>query len=166
MTLKDIGEYKAKLLNMISDNEDIGELILGEKYDKDNSDEMLYENLFPFLFVQDVQTVTKSYLCIEVDVPRTIDFTFKDMKVIVWCYCHKDIIKYNKRGYKGTRVDILSDMVDRMLNSSNKFGLGRLHLQSATYFSPALKFYGRQLIYNCSEFNIKNKLTGELYEQI
>ena len=98
------------------------------------------------------------YICLEVDIPRTIDFTYKDMKITVWCYCHKGIMRYSYKGYLGTRADILSDMVDRLLNSSNNYGPGRLRLQSSTYFSPSKDFYGRQLIYSCPEFNINQKL--------
>ena len=158
MTLNDIGDYKNRLLNMILDSNEVGELLTNGKFDPNDAEDLIYKNIFPFLYVEDVQTTTQTYVCIEVDVPRTMDFTFKDMKVIVWCYCHKNIMKYRKKGYKGTRSDILSTMVDNLLNSSNNFGLGRLKLQSATYFSPGQKFYGRQLIYECAEFNIEKKI--------
>ena len=159
MTLKDIGKYKHRLLSIIVNSKDICEAILGVNYNEENVDEeLIYNNIFPYLYIDDTQTEQKSYICIEVDVPRTMDFTYKDMKIIVWCYCHKGIMKYSKKGYSGTRSDILSDMVDRLLNSSNNFGLGRLKLQSCTYFSPSKEFYGRQLIYSCPEFNIEKKL--------
>lgn len=159
MTLKDIGNYKGEVMSTILKSEDIGKLILGKAYNPNTAqDDLLYTNVFPYLYVNDTQTETKSYVCFEVDVPRTMDFTYKNMKVIVWCYCHKEIMKYSHKGYRGTRADILTDMVDRLLNSSNKFGLGRLELQSANYFQPSKGFYGRQLVYSCAEFNIDKKL--------
>lgn len=161
MTLKDIGIYKNRLLSTIVNSEDICELILGKDYDKTNVDKkLIYKNVFPYLYVDETQTKQESYICIEVDVPRTIDFSFKDMKIIIWCYCHKSIMKYSKKEYLGTRADILSDMVDRFLNSSNDFGIGRLKLQSCTTISSSKEHYGRQLIYSCSEFNIDKKLGG------
>lgn len=159
MTLRDIGKYKNRLFSSIVQSEDVAELILGKNYDKENVDELLtYKHIFPYLYIDDTQTQQCSYVCVEVDVPRTMDFSYKDMKVIIWCYCHRGIMKYSKSGYLGTRADILTDMVDRLLNSSNNFGLGRLRLQSATYLVPNKEFYGRQLIYTCPEFNIDNKL--------
>lgn len=158
MTLKDIGVYKNRLLSAIIQSKDVCELILGNDYSDTNIDEQLiYKNVFPYLYVDETQTKQESYICIEVDVPRTMDFSFKDMKIIIWCYCHKDIMKYSKKGYLGTRADILSDIVDRFLNGSNNFGLGRLKLQSCTFISPGKEYYGRQLIYSCSEFNIDKK---------
>lgn len=159
MTLKDIGIYKTRLLSAIVNSKDICELILGNGCGNDNLDErLMYKNVFPFLYIDDTQTKQESYICIEVDVPRTMDFTFKDMKVHVWCYCHKDIMQYQKNDYLGTRTDILSDMVDRLLNSSNDYGLGRLKLKSCDHFYPSKEHYGRELIYSCTEFNIDKKL--------
>ena len=159
MTLKDIGTYKDRIISNIVTSDDICSTILGDKYTGgDASSLLVYKNVFPYLYIDDTQTNQESYICVEVDVPRTMDFTYKDMRIIVWCYCHKGIMKYKYNGYRGTRSDILSDMVDRLLNSSNDFGLGRLKLQSCTYFSPSKEFYGRQLIYSCPEFNIDKKL--------
>lgn len=161
MTLKDIGKYKNRLFSTITQSEDIAELMLGQNYDKENGDEILTEkHIFPYLYVDDTQVEQLSYICLEVEVPRTMDFSFKDMKVIIWCYCHRGIMKYSKKDYLGTRADILSDMVDRLLNSSNNYGLGRLRLQSTTYIMPGKNYYGRQLIYTCPEFNIDKKIRG------
>ena len=159
MTLKDIGVYKNRLLTTIMNSEDVCETILGKGYNKTNVDEQLiYKYIFPYLYVDETQTEVKSYICIEVSVPRTHDFTYKDMKVDIWCYCHKDIMKYSKNGFLGTRSDILSDMVDRLLNSSNNYGIGRLKLQSCIPINISKTHYGRHLTYSCAEFNIENKI--------
>ena len=159
MTLKDIGVYKNRLLTTIMSSEDVCELILGKGYDKTDVDEQLvYKHIFPYLYVDETQTEVKTYICMEVSVPRTHDFTYKDMNVDIWCYCHKDIMKYSKKGFLGTRADILSDMVDRLLNSSNNYGIGRLKLQSCIPINISKTHYGRHLTYSCAEFNIENKI--------
>lgn len=159
MTLKDIGVYKNRLLTTIMSSEDVCELILGKGYDKTDVDEQLiYKHVFPYLYVDETQTEVKTYICMEVSVPRTMDFTYKDMKVDIWCYCHKNIMKYSKKGFLGTRSDILSDMVDRLLNSSNNYGIGRLKLQSCVPLNISTNYYGRHLTYGCAEFNIETKI--------
>lgn len=159
MTLKDIGVYKNRLLTTIMKSEDICELILGKGFDKTDIDEQLiYKHVFPYLYVDDTQTTTETYICVEVSVPRTHNFTYKDMQVDIWCYCHKNIMKYSKKGYLGTRADIVSDMIDRLLNSSNDYGLGRLKLQSSVPLNISKAHYGRHLIYTCAEFNIEKKM--------
>jgi hypothetical protein len=132
---------------------------LGKNYDKTDVDEkIMYKNVFPYLYVDDTQTGVKTYVCVEVSVPRTHDFTYKNMKVDIWCYCHKDIMKYSKRGYLGTRADILSDIIDRLLNSSNNYGIGRLKLESCMPIDISKSHYGRHLTYSCAEFNIEKKM--------
>ena len=159
MTLKDIGTYKNRLLTTIVKSDDICELILGKDYDKtDVDDKLIYKNVFPYLYVDDTQTTAETYICIEVSVPRTHDFTFKDMKIDVWCYCHKNVMKYSKKGYLGTRADIAGDMIDRLLNSSNNYGLGRLKLISSVPLNISATHYGRHMTYTCVEFNIEKKM--------
>lgn len=161
MTLKDVGIYKSRLVSFILLSDDICELLLGKDYNKETvDDDLIYKYVFPYLYVNDTQVETKSYICMEVDVPRVANFSFKDMKIIIWCYCHKDkdYMRYSKKGFLGTRADILTDMLDRKLQSSREFGIGRLQLNSATYLTIGDKYYGKQLIYSCSEFNLDNKL--------
>lgn len=129
--------------------------MLGENYTSEDADNMIYDQLFPYLYVDETQTEVRTYLCIEVDIPRIATATIKDMKIIIWAYCHKDCMKYTKRGYLGTRADILVDMVERQLHSSREFGIGKLHLESASHFFPSNKYYGRQMIFSISDFATK-----------
>lgn len=129
--------------------------MLGEKYGEEDVDNMIYDQLFPYLYVDETQTEVRPYLCVEVDVPRIATATIKDMKIIIWAYCHKDCMKYTKKGYLGTRADILADMVERQLHDSRDFGIGKLHLDSVSYFFPNTKYYGRQMIYSIPDFTVK-----------
>lgn len=90
MTSKDIGKYKNTLVATIISSKDICETITGSNYEQECIDEkLLYRNIFPYLYVDDTQTNQESYICVEVDIPRTMNFTYKDMRIIIWCYCHK-----------------------------------------------------------------------------
>ena len=66
-------------------------------------------------------------------------------------------MKYSKKGYKGSRTDILADMIERCLCDSDKFGIGKLHLDSVTHIYPNTKTYGRQMIFTIPDFKIKEK---------
>ena len=154
--LKDIGSCKQRLLTAFVSNDDICELLFNKKpYTEDDVENLMYKQLFPYLYTDETQTETLTYLCFEVDVPILSSGTVKDMKIIVLAYCHKDIMKYSKKGYYGTRVDILADMVERQLRDSYDFGIGKPELISVTNFFPNNKYYGRQLVYNVPEFKVK-----------
>lgn len=156
--LKDMGAYKNTLLSTIINSDDICELLFNKKpYDEDDVENLVYTQIFPYLYIDETQTKVLTYLCFEIDIPRIPTGTIKDMKLIVWAYCHKDTMKYSKKGYSGTKVDILADMVESQLRESDKFGIGKLQLLSCTYFSPNSKYYGKQLVYNMPDFKISNR---------
>lgn len=156
--LKDMGSYKNTLLSALINSDDICELLFNKKpYSEDDVENLVYTQIFPYLYIDDTQTEVMTYLCFEVDVPRTPTGTVKDMKLIIWAYCHKDTMKYSKKGYSGTKVDILADMVESQLRESDKFGIGKLQLLSCTYFSPNSKYYGKQLVYNMPDFKVRDR---------
>lgn len=165
VVLKDIGLIKNRILPLLLNSNDVMEIILGKGYTNeqvwgnDDNDEdygIVYRQVFPYLYIDDTQIEVLSYLCYEVDVPRIPTGTIKEMKIIVWAYCHKDCMKYSKKGFLGTRADILADAVERVLCDSNKFGIGKLHLDSVTYLNSVNKeYYGRQLIFTVPDFKAK-----------
>ncbi len=127
--LKDMGKYKNTLLTAFVSSNDICELMLNKKsYTEDDVDNLIYTQIFPYLYTDETQTEVLPYLCVEVDVPGVPTGIIKDMKLIVWAYCHKDGMKYFKKGYSGTKADILADMAERQLRESDKFGIGKLQL--------------------------------------
>lgn len=153
--LKDMGSYKKTLLSYFVNSEDICELMFNKKsYDEEDVENLLYTQIFPYLYVDNTQDEVLPYLCIEVSIPRIPTGTIKDMNLIVWAYCHKKGMKYTKKGYSGTKADILADMVERTIRESDKFGIGKLQLISCEHFFPNNKYYGRQLVYNIPDFKI------------
>lgn len=158
--LYDIGSCKQEMLSSFINDPDICELLFNKQpYTEDDRENLFYSQIFPYLYVgdedQQTQNETLSYLCYEVDVPRVPTGTVKEVQLVIWAYCHKDIMKYSKKGYYGTRVDILADMVERKLRDSYDFGIGKPKLVSVTNFFPNNKYYGRQLIYNVPDFFVK-----------
>ena len=151
--LRDIGLYKNNIIIAFQNSKDICDLLFNDNsYAQSDVKNLPYKKIFPYLYVDETQTETSSFIQVEIDIPRIPTNTIKDMKVIIWAYCHKNIIQY--KGYNGTRVDILSDMIEQTLRDSNKFGIGKLKLESASYFFPNKVYYGRQLIYSMPDFKI------------
>lgn len=153
--LKDIGLCKSIIINSILNNRDILELMLGSDYTSEDLENIVYTQVFPYLYIDDAQTNELPYICCEVNIPRIPTGTIKDISIIIWAFCHKNDMEYYKDGYKGSKSDILADMIERMLNNSYEFGIGKLYLNSVTHIYPNSKTYGRQLIFTISDFKIK-----------
>lgn len=151
--LKDIGIYKDIIIsNLLTD--EILELLLGKDYTEEQAMDVVYTQIFPFLYTEDVQTKTLSYIGVDI-VPEESTKKVKNMTLVIWAYCHKDIMKYSKAGYRGNRADILSDMVDRKIRDLGDFGIGLPEFKKAPYFMPQAKFYGRQITYIIPDFKVK-----------
>ena len=143
--LKDMGSYKNRIISAFTSSKEICELLFNkEPYSEQDVEKLIYDQIYPYLYVDDTQTNVKTYICFEVDVPKIPTATIKDMKLIIWAYTHKDGMKYSKKGYSGTKVDILADMIERQLRESDKFGIGKPQLLSCTYFIPNNKYYGKR----------------------
>lgn len=153
MNLYELGQYKYKILTELRANENIRELLLGNKYDEDLVDELLDDCCYSYLYIPEVQSEAKTFLCVETLVPRVANFTIKDVKVVIYTLTHKSLMKYKKNKYIGTRVDCLADMVDEILNGKRGLAIGKIALQEVGILQPNNNFYGRTLIYKGSDFN-------------
>lgn len=131
--------------------------MLGDTYSSTDVENLVYTQVFPYLYVDETQTEVLPYICLEVDIPRIPTHTIKNMKITVWAYCHKDCMKYSLPEYLGTRVDILADIIERLLSDSDDFGIGHLHLESVTYIFPQNKYYGKQMIFTIPDFKMKDR---------
>lgn len=156
VVLKDIGLYKNRLVSAILNSDNVIQLLLNKAtYSDEEVDSLMYTQVFPYLYVDGTQIEVLSYLCLEVNVPRIPTTTIKDIQIIIWAYCHKDCMKYSKKGFLGTRADILADMVERELRDSDRFGIGKLRLTSVSHFFPNNKYYGREMRFTIPDFKVK-----------
>lgn len=59
--LKDIGLYKGRISGQLLDSPEICEVLLGKNYTEEQVDELLYSQMFPYLYVDETQTETLPY---------------------------------------------------------------------------------------------------------
>lgn len=158
--LKDIGRCKQLLYSKFINDVDICGLLLDKtEFSDEDRENLFFSQMFPFLYTADENKQTQdkmlSFLCFEVDGLSGTSDKVKSLKITVWAYCHKSIMKYHKKGYSGTRVDILADMVERSVRESYDFGIGKLECQPADHFYIGNSYYGRNLVYTVPDFTVK-----------
>lgn len=72
------------------------------------------------------------------------------MKLIVWVFTHQNLMKTKD----GMRTDLLVSEIDKILNGSNKYGLGRVELQSCDIMQvPCEGYVGLCSVYTVDEYN-------------
>ena len=155
--LKELGLYKQRILSPLYESDKIKDILLVNDYEKMDDEKIhaeLKKRIYSHLFVDKTITNTDTYIYFDVLIPR-VGSTIKNCKVIIYAFCHKDIIdSYSLKGYFGNRVDILAQVIEDIFSDesiSRKFGIGKLSLSNVSIYNDERKFYGKIL-----EFEVPN----------
>lgn len=153
--LRDIGSYKKNIITEFQNSKEICDLLFNNaSYTESDVKNLLYNRIFPYLYADETQTDVLSFIGVETDIPKAPTNTVKDIKVTIWAYCHRELLQYEKQGFSGTRVDILSDMIEQKLSETETFGIGKLKLDTSNHFTPNKNYYGRELVFYMPCFKI------------
>lgn len=154
--LKDIGIYKNRLLSHFLSNTDFCDVMLQKKdYTDDDVDNLMYSQLFPYLYVDGTQTEVLPYVDIEI-VMNAGSGTIKNMLLYVDTFAHKECMICNQKDYSGNRCDILADIIEQSLHDCKDFGIGRFQLLSVGYLNVSSDYYGRRMIFSVPDFLSKD----------
>lgn len=150
--LSEITIYKSKLMKtMLSDKKIVALLT--------NSDEestlvpnttLAYTQVFPYDFIPEPSTEQTSFICFDIDVPRTQTCAVKDVYIYIYIFTHKDLMRVQG---EGIRTDLIASRVDYIINGDTSYGFGKVELQSLSRISPVSDFQGRILKYYVQDFN-------------
>lgn len=147
--LEEIPKYKTDLLQELLKVNDIITYIGNEDDGIQDPVDLIGVNVFPFPYVPDTETEVKTYICMDIYVPKVKDMIFKDVQIVVNIFSHK-----KKGTYKGkSRVDLINIEVDKILNGNYDFGIDKVELVSVMPYIPNSNFFGKQLVYNVPNFN-------------
>ena len=126
----------------------------------------LQGRLFDVPFIYSTVTSTINVICIDTNIKECNPNT-KEMVITLNVMCHKDNLKldtetkrkYQKKGYKGNRLDIMVALIGEILNYSkeSKLGIGTLiplPYNTITPDCPNDSFFGKTMTYTCSDFMV------------
>lgn len=141
----DIGLIKRIIENVLYRDSDIVELIDNPKIDKDSPEDLMYENLFPFIRIPGTQDSSKNFICYEVDDMGEISRNdiIKQQYIQFVVFVHKDLIKTK---YGIPRHDAIGYILRDLFNRSRMFGhtvkliSNRGGTTDTDYYTRTLKF--------------------------
>jgi len=158
-------DYKTQVMLDLITNQDIIDILLPHPdSDLEISDQLLgyHDNndlwhdgvIFPYLCTFETISEAKTLILLDVTIrPRTN--TVNDMYLYMDIFTHKSLMHYEKSGYSGTRMDILMTIINRLLVTSNKFGIGQFIPQEPKPIFPANDYTGYHLTYIVPDFKVK-----------
>lgn len=123
----EIIRYKQQIMSMLINNDEIVRLI--DNKDIDNTEDLINENIFYYLRVPQAPEEEKTYICIEVDIPdadRLYNNMLREHVITVYIITHENLMSTPL----GTRTDLLSAEIDRLLSSQRIIGKTKTELMS------------------------------------
>lgn len=158
----DLSSYKHNLLRDICNCESIVEFIDSQNpsVDKEDNFSLIYQNVFPYLRIPSTQTKADAYVLLgvsKVNVNRH-NHAYHDIEIVIWCLAHQE--RMQVKGKNGTRIDLLSNEVERLLEGTTKYGFNRLELISSKEIVLDPIYLYRDLIFRTNDLKHPVSMTG------
>lgn len=168
-----IGAYKEKVIELLKENVDLQLALTGKCIGKDTTVKERAEIkkavdncIYDYAFVPNTITDERIYICVEIVCPYATAGSWKELYTYVYVFTPKNVVNWGEseiadklinKGYIGNKIDVVTDMVDRTLKGRTDFGLGKIEMaprDGMQIFSYVDGYYGKQLTYKSTEFNI------------
>lgn len=153
-----VSAWKNQIMSDLqNDNEIIAALGLNKDEDPDD---LIYNRLFPHYFIAATQEEVKTYIMVEIDI-KSVKTRYDPSELDIYSYptitftvlSHQDNMKLNLPGISATRIDYLSELLDRKYNGASGFGIGEIQLTSNVAGNLDDKYRFRQLVFQAVDFN-------------
>lgn len=149
--LEEFTTYKNTLMQALCTNDAIVNLL---KNDDDPADvtgrDFRYTRIFPYNYVPNTVERTTTFICFAVTAPNVRDNVVTLLQLNVWVFTHQDLM----RTKDGMRTDLLVSEIDKILNGSTKYGLGKVKLKSCVITGvPCEGYVGLVSTYTVEDFN-------------
>lgn len=141
----DIVRKKRLIEQILYSDEDIVEVLDNPDIDPEAPEDLVYENIFPFLRIPGTQDISKNFITFTVDDTERMpsNTVMKTQTIQFVIFVHKDHIKTK---YGMARHDLLGYLIRDIFNLSNKLGpqmelmSNREGVTDADYHTRTLRF--------------------------
>ena len=143
--------YKNTLMKAICTSDAIVDLLKLET-DKPNitGKEMRYNRIFPYNYVPLTTEHATTYICFTVTAPNIKEGIISELRLTVYVFTHQDIMRTDK----GMRTDLLVSEIDKLLNGSTDYGLGKVVPKMCDVMQvPCRGYSGLFSVYSVKDFN-------------
>lgn len=155
---QEIVRYKQQLTSLIINNAAVVKLI--NEPEITNPEDLIYHNIYDFVRIPETIDEEKTYICIKVDVPQVYrsSFLFKQLIISIYIISHQ---KQMITEYGGTRIDLISALLDKMLNGRKDIGKKKLELIANIEDSVGSKHRCRIMKFKAEDINNSKCLEPE-----
>lgn len=156
--IDEVVEFPAKAVQKIGTSQKILALLTNNpeiEVDSEEADGVFDRYIFDYGYVDDTTVDASAYICVEVEMSKSISTTMQSISLYVTVVCHKNYMSINPKTFPstiGNRRDNLVRYIDKELNGSDLFGVGRLTMLSVKTVAAPAGFSAREITYQVPDF--------------
>lgn len=158
MLLDELYDYKNKFMEDILTNKQIVHLINEEVHFDNAQEKLMYKQVFPFEYIPETTENGHTYVCCDIDIEKAESSTYLDAIIKVWVFSHKSRLRLPPEDNGGVRPDKICSAINKIINGSYMYGLGKLDLKSVRRFAPMTDYNGKCMTFVATEFNRLNSV--------
>ena len=155
-----ISQIKEKVLRTVLSDEICMKLVLNQPVVPLPALNARYTQVMPWRGVPQTQTETKSFVTFEVGITGPVNSAAREYVLAIYVLCHESLMPIDDKIGKslgvedrGTRVDLIADRLDYLINGQTDMGFGKVELKSSNPFEPIDGYVGRSLLYTITGWN-------------
>ena len=149
MHLDEFFFYKNQLMDDLLTDPEIVTLI-NKDVPLEDAQSLVWDQVMPVEFYPDTLERGRVYICCDVDIRKVPSSLIYSPTLYIWVFVHKDLLRLDEGG---VRTDKLCHLIDKKINGSFMYGLGKLELQSVHRFGVVSDYTGKVLAYEANDFN-------------
>lgn len=153
--LKPIREYKDKVMEAILSDQRVIDLINDPENLTTPALGLRYRRVFPYAFIPPTTDDAATFVCFEANISNVKSDTICDVELTIFVSSHTRIMQAEG----GTRIDVLADAIDDLLNHSRDFGIGKLTPNTrypTEYNLPNYDYICRKVKYIAKDYNFRH----------
>lgn len=158
--LNEISKMKLRIMNLLMMDADVMKIVENQAEVALPNVHMRYTQIVPWKKKMDTQIDAQSIIAFEVAPGESVNAAVRDYTLYVWVMVHDSLMKFDdevgaslKLPDRGTRLDVLADKVDYLLNGDEKLGFGELVFHGAPLVDVSDYYHGRMLTYTIKGWN-------------
>lgn len=149
--LEEFTSYKQTLMEAICTSDAIFNLIkLENDPETIECKDLRYVRIYPYNYVPLTIENAQTFICFTVTAPNVRNDVISELILTVFVFTHQDLM----RTKNGMRTDLLVSEIDKLLNGSTKYGLGKVSLKACDVMQVPVRGYsGLYSMYSVKDFN-------------
>lgn len=156
--LQDGIDYKAEVISRLCSAQPVIGLLIDNvdvDIDSDEAYRAMAYNVYDYNYIDGTVKRSDAFIMVDADMVAVTSSTMNAWELYVQVVCEKNYVPLSGKkfkGWKGNRLDNLVFQIDKLLNGTRAFGIGRLTLQSCTTAVVPDSFSSKLLTYRVEEF--------------